>query len=289
MTTTTTETVLELADRNGVHTIKSNEATPSLKYGIGHGLDAPTNPALFQTTEQGPVNTATASNNSSPNRTKLRTALIVFQLSAINFLSSFQSGIIMVGLPNIAISIDLPRKLYLWPSSVYGLTSGATILIFASIADFYGPRYINLVGELLVGLSSLACGLATSGVQLVIFRAFTGIAMSLHLPSSVSIVTKSIPSGKSRNVGFSCLGLSQPLGFSFGLVIGGILVDTIGWRVGFYISGVWGILMAVAGFWVLPKEQQSRRPTLRQLWTDVDWTGALIVSASLAMFSYVLA
>jgi hypothetical protein len=47
----------------------------------------------------------------------------------VNFLSSFTSGIITVGLPVVARSIDLPRQLYLWFSSVYILTSGAKLLI----------------------------------------------------------------------------------------------------------------------------------------------------------------
>lgn len=113
--------------------------------------------------------------------------------------------------------------------------------------------------------------------------------MSMHLPSSVSLLARAVPSGRNRNIGFSCLGLSMPLGFSFGLVLGGVMVDTIGWRVGFYIPGVLTTVLALLGLWSLPKQDSERHWTFAQLWTDIDWTGAVLASSCLALFSYVLA
>ncbi len=219
-----------------------------------------------------------------------RAATIIFQLSAINFLSSFVNGVIVVGLPAIAADLGLSQELYLWPSSIYGLTSGATLLLAGSIADVVGSRMVDLIGCIGAGVSALACGLSRSGVQLVAFRALAGVAMSMHLPCSVSIVTQTAASGKPRNIAFSCLGLSQPLGFSFGLVLGGVFVDTTGWRTGFYIPGAAVLAFAGLGFFVLPRdavvEGSSRLSGLK---TKVDWVGATIASGGLAMFSYVLA
>lgn len=48
------------------------------------------------------------------------------------------------------------------------------------------------------------------------FRAMQGIAVALCLPTSVGILTNAVESGKRRNVGFACMGLGQPLGFSAG-------------------------------------------------------------------------
>jgi MFS family permease len=148
----------------------------------------------------------------------------------INFVSSFTNGIITVGLPTIASSISLPRTLYLWPSSVYGLTSGATLLLAGSIADFIGPRRVEVLGCILLSISILASGFANTGIQIVVFRAVQGIAMSMHLPASVALVAAAVPRGRSRNIAFGCLGLSQPLGFSAGLVISGIIIEKAGRR-----------------------------------------------------------
>ena len=143
----------------------------------------------------------------------LRTVIVIFQPSFVNFLCSFTNGLITVGLPAIARSILLPRALYLWPSSVYGLTAGAMLLIAGSIADIVGARIIELIGVFLLGCFTLACGLSATGVQLVVFRALQGIATAMHLPASVALVANAVPKGRARNIGFACLGLSQPLGF----------------------------------------------------------------------------
>src|ERR1700709_1122990 len=62
---------------------------------------------------------STGETTPSPKTSNLQAFLAVLQLCTINFLASFTNGIITVGLPTIARSIDLPRQLYLWPSSVY--------------------------------------------------------------------------------------------------------------------------------------------------------------------------
>ncbi|SCO92591.1 uncharacterized protein FRV6_16719 [Fusarium oxysporum] len=89
---------------------------------------------------------------------------------------------------------------------------------------------------------------------------------------------------------FACLGLSQLLGFTFGLVIGGVLVDTVGWRSGWYLYGGATLLLSAVGLWALPKsEPLGFRNTFGDLISRVDWIGALLASASMASLSYFLA
>ena len=134
----------------------------------------------------------------------------------------------------------------------------------------------------------LACGLARTGIELIMFRAMQGIAVALCLPTSVGILTNAIPSGKRRNVGFSCMGLAQPLGFALGLVLGGVIVDTIGWRAGWYMCAGAVMLCLVVGIWTIPADSTAQPPSLERLKTDIDWIGAMIATACLALFSYVL-
>jgi MFS family permease len=225
------------------------------------------------------------------NPTQIKSAranLIILQVSIINFLTSVSSGMIVVGLPRIAADLHLPEQLYLWPTSVYGLTAGSTLLLAGAVADVVGARSVDLVGCTLLGVFTLACGLSHTGIQLVMFRAFQGVATAIHLPCSVSLVTQFVPSGKSRNIGFACLGLSMPLGFSVGLVLGGILVDTTGWRLGYYVTGGVMLVQTAAGLKIIPPAAKSQN-VISKLWNDIDWFGAMIACASLAMFSYVLA
>lgn len=225
---------------------------------------------------------------------KLQLAMTILQPSIVNFFGSFTSGIITVGLPIIASSISLQRSLYLWPSSVYSLTSGATLLIAGSAADIIGARRVEVCGIFLLGIFVLSCGFSQTGNQLVVFRALQGIALAMHIPASVSIIASAVPAGRARNIGFGCLGLSQPLGFSFGTVLSGIMIERIGWRSGFYLSGAAILIAAAASWWTLPKVKAEAegfitRDLLKKLRKEVDWVGGTIAGSGLALLSYVFA
>jgi MFS family permease len=113
--------------------------------------------------------------------------------------------------PNPIYQISFARHSF---NSFSSLTSGSCLLLAGSIADVVGNRKVNLVGCFIVACFILACGLARTGIELIFFRAMQGIAVSLCFPTSVAILANALPSGKSRNIGFSCLGFVQPVGFS---------------------------------------------------------------------------
>jgi len=223
----------------------------------------------------------------------LQIFLTIFIPSFIGFIASFTNGIITVGLPEIARSLALDRSLYLWPSSVYGLTSGACLLIAGSIADIVGARPVELTGITLIGVFTLSCGFASTGEQLVVFRALQGVALAMHLPASVALIAGAVPSGRARNFGFACLGFSQPMGFAVGLVISGIMVEKAGWRSAFYLSGGALLATAVAAVFSLPKLKSGPKLGLvalaKKVGREVDWIGGVISSGGLAILAYVLA
>ncbi|KAF2480988.1 major facilitator superfamily domain-containing protein [Neohortaea acidophila] len=225
-------------------------------------------------------------------RSKLHKVSVVFQLCAINFMASFASGAITVGLPTIAVSLAIPEALYTWPSSVYGLASGATILLSGAVANVVGARIVDLVGTAVLSISTLACAFSQSPIQLIVFRALQGTGISMHFPASVALVTAAVPAGKGRNMSFACLGLSQPLGFSAGLVVSGVMIEKTGWRSTFYLAAAGCVAASIAGFWILPTDksrQTGELSKMQRLRTEVDWIGSILASAGLALLSYVLA
>jgi MFS family permease len=160
------------------------------------------------------------------------------------------------------------------------------------VADLIGARRVEVFGCVLLSAFTLACGFANTGIQLIIFRAIQGIAMSMHLPASVALVAAAVPPGRSRNIGFGCLGLSQTLGFAMGLVISGIMIEKSGWRSTFYLSGTATSVATIVGIWSLPKPSilaDVSGSILTRLWRDVDWIGGGIASGGLALIAYVLA
>lgn len=176
------------------HPTRSRRSQDSSRITLAHENDL-SNPSIATVD-----NPSTYLPTDSKQISTLNLALIIIQPSLVNFLASFTNGVITVGLPTIAKSIDLPRELYLWPSSVYGLTSGAMLLIAGSVADIVGVRVVELVGVFLLGVFNLACGLSATGVQLVVFRALQGVALAMHLPASVGLVAGAVPAGRARYV-----------------------------------------------------------------------------------------
>lgn len=220
----------------------------------------------------------------------LKQVVVIIQLSAVTLTASVINGLVIVGLPTITKDLQLPSSLSFWPSSVSNLATASTLLLAGSIADTIGPRWVELFGALASGLLMLGQGLSRNGYELVVLRALQGVGLALHLSSAVSIITQVLPHGRGRNFAFSCLGLSQPLGFSLGLVIGGILVDTIGWRAGWYLSGGITLFFTLVGLWALPKSEPHRYTgRLHNIKTNIDWVGAGLASAFMALLCYLLA
>ncbi|KAJ5642921.1 major facilitator superfamily domain-containing protein [Penicillium longicatenatum] len=193
------------------------------------------------------------------------------------------TGLTFVGIPSTPlVECEIDEK----PS----LANGCCLLLAGSLADFFGNRVINLVGCCLLTVFILACSLAESGLQLILFRTFQGIATSMCLPTAFSIMTDSMPAGKRRNIGFSCLGLGQPFGFSVGLVLGGIFQDsTLGWRFGYYLCAGATSILTVVNYFKLPQDKPRDPFSIHRLRTEIDWVGILLSSACLGIISYVFA
>ena len=226
-----------------------------------------------------------------PVLSNLRKIVIVTQLCGVNFTSAAVNGLVIVGLPRITADLQLPPSLAFWPTSVSSLANASTLLIAGSVADILGPRSVDLFGCVTAGLFMVGAGAVRNGSELVAMRALQGVGIAMHYSSSVAIVSNAMPRGRGRNIGFSCLGFSQVLGFALGLVLGGILVDTVGWRAGWYLYGATTLVFSAIGFWALPREKYG--PRLRDLLENVrrkvDWVGAMLASTFMAMISYLLA
>jgi predicted MFS family arabinose efflux permease len=108
-------------------------------------------------------------------------------------------------------------------------------------------------------------------------------------PTSVSILASHLPPGRRRNLAFGILGFSQPMGFLAGLVSAGGLVDTIGWRTGWYLAGGATLLLFIVNIFAIPSSAHRPANILAALRYSIDWVGAALASTALALLSYVLA
>uniref|UniRef100_L2FV02 Integral membrane protein n=1 Tax=Colletotrichum fructicola (strain Nara gc5) TaxID=1213859 RepID=L2FV02_COLFN len=194
-------------------------------------------------------------------------------LAGITLTSSLTTGFLVVALPKMAKDLAIPSGLLLWPASIYGLTGGCSLLIVGTVADG-SSRIIFLAGCLLLVGSVLGSGLSNTPTQLIAFRGVQGIAASMLLPTAMSLLTLYFPVGKRRNLGFALVGAGQPTG-------------QYGWYLGACVAFV-VFLSALFGMSKHPKD--GVRPfTWDKILLRIDWAGAVVASACLGMFSYVLA
>ncbi|KAF7540136.1 hypothetical protein G7054_g1539 [Neopestalotiopsis clavispora] len=262
--------------------------------GVVHPDTSASSEDLHESKNTAPTATAPVTEGETPAKgtinSTFQATLVVAQLLGLNLFSSFCNGVIVVGLPAMATALQIEEGLLVWPTSVFYLTAGSCLLMAGSIADVVGTKTMNLIGAFLAAVSAMACGLAQTGGQLIAFRALQGVTNAIIVPSSVSIVSTSMEEGRPRNLGFACLGFAGPIGFSLGLVLGGVFVDRTGFRPAFYFAAATTMALFFLGIWALPQDPARQRKSLWQsLVRDIDITGAGIGTASLAMLSYVLA
>lgn len=238
-----------------------------------------------------PPRTTTPPPSPAPRPSRLRTAAMILTLAGVNLTASAANGLVGVALPTMTRDLSLSPSLAFWPASVSGLATASTLLLSGSLATAIGPRAVDLVGCFVGAAMTMGAAGVKRGEELVVLRALQGVALAMHQASSVAIVVGNLPQGQGRNIAFSCLGLAQPLGYSFGLVLGGVFVDTVGWRAGWYLYGGITLALALLGLWSLPMSQEPTdvKVLVRNARTKVDWVGAVLASCSMACLSYLLA
>ena len=197
-------------------------------------------------------------------------------------------------IPVIARDLNIPATKQLWPTSSLSLACGCTLIPFGAAVDILGYRRASLFGGFLQAASVLGAGLATSSIQLIALCAMAGLAASCCLPGAVGVAGLVFPANsdpRRRSIAFASMGGGQCIGFGLGLVLGGVFTNAVSWRWAFYITAILNGVVLGLGLWALPRDIDAAlsRSSLVRLRRDIDWVGALIITASLALLSFVLA
>lgn len=149
-----------------------------------------------------------------------------------------------------------------WVSLSYLLVLAALLVPMGRLSDARGRKLVYLYGFVVFTAASAACGLAPSLGALIAFRVVQGIGAAMLQANSVALVVTSAPRGSMRTA-LGVQAAAQALGLALGPTVGGVLVDTLGWRWVFGINVPVGVLALVAGVYLLPRTRDLHPRTGR--------------------------
>jgi EmrB/QacA subfamily drug resistance transporter len=198
------------------------------------------------------------------------------------FMVILDAAIVTVALPSIEKTLDFSAQGLQWVVSAYALTFAGLLLLGGRAADLLGRRRVFMFGVVVFTFSSLLCGLAWSDTALIGARAFQGIGAAIMTPSALSIITTTFEEGPERNKALGIWGALGGIGATTAWLIGGPIVDGLGWEWIFFINIPIG-LVALALSPILLRES---RATMAQ--RSYDPAGALTITGALGLLVYAL-
>src|SRR5829696_1259809 len=200
-------------------------------------------------------------------------------LSLAQFMLILDLTVVNVALPDLGADLGLSRTAFTWVVSVYGLVFGGLLLLGGRLADIFGTRPVILTGLVIFTLASLVTGLAQNETVLLGGRVGQGVGAALLSPAALAAIT-SIFRGEERNRALSVWASLGGVGFTAGVLIGGLLTSGPGWRWVFFINVPVGIVL-VAAIWALVPLRRHPDRTAR-----LDVLGAVTVTGATGLFIY---
>jgi len=169
-----------------------------------------------------------------PNNRRRWLALLL--VCAAQLMIVLDGTIVNVALPAIQDSLGFSGAGLSWVVNAYLLTFGGFLLLGGRAGDLFGRRCVFAFGLALFTFASLLCGLAVSQGLLVAARALQGVGGAIIAPAALSIIITTFrdPGERARAMGIWAFVVSG--GASIGVLLGGVLTQTVGWPWIFFVN-----------------------------------------------------
>jgi EmrB/QacA subfamily drug resistance transporter len=186
--------------------------------------------------------------------------------------------VVNVALPYIQRDLHSSFTDLQWVVDAYALTLAALLLTAGSLADRLGRRAVFLAGLVVFIVASALCGFAVSPLMLNLSRGLQGIGGGFMFATALALLASAFR-GPERGTALGLWGATTGAAVAVGPLVGGVLVQAIGWEAIFFVNvpiGIGAIAMTLA------KVDESRDPSQAR----VDWVGTVLFSAALFLLVY---
>jgi MFS family permease len=210
-----------------------------------------------------------------------RTAILALLSFAMLFVSLDQY-IVVVALPDIGRELGYSAQTLQAVVTAYAIASSGFLLFGGRASDLLGRRRVLVIGLLLYCIASLAGGLTNTVAQQLAARAFQGLGGALVFPSTLALINVLFPEGAERNHALGIWAGAGAAGLVIGVLLGGILTSTVGWRAVFLVNVPLAVLALVATFMLIKADSAIDRDRV------FDIPGAITATLSVTLIALAL-
>ena len=196
-------------------------------------------------------------------------------LCGVLFLDGLDVSMVGVALPSIGKDLNLSTSQLQWIVSGYVLGYGGLLLLGGRVADLLGRRRVLIIGLSVFTVASVLGGLVSDPTLLLATRFLKGASAAFTAPAGLSIITTTFAEGPVRNRALSIYTACGASGFSFGLILGGLMTE-VGWRSTFLLPVPFALAILIAA----PRLLRADPPAERS-WRGFDLAGAVTITATM--------
>ncbi|WP_433679074.1 MFS transporter [Nocardia sp. CA-119907] len=149
---------------------------------------------------------------------------------------SMDSTIVNVAVPAIRADLNAPLTRLQWIIDIYSLTLASLLMLAGATADRFGRRRVFRIGLTVFALGSLACSLAPTIETLIGARFLQAVGGSMLNPVAMSIITQVFTGRMERARAVGIWGAVVGISMALGPMVGGVLIDSLGWQSVFWIN-----------------------------------------------------
>ena len=184
--------------------------------------------------------------------------LVLVLVCIAQFMVILDATIVNVALPSIQQGLRFSPPSLQWVVNAYTLVFGGFLLLGGRAADLLGRQRLFIAGVVVFTVASLVNGLATSSGVLIAGRALQGLGAALVSPAALSIVTTTFAEGAERTKALGVWSAIAAGGGAVGLMLGGLLTETLSWRWIFFVNLPIGIAAALLSLRFVPNSTRRR-------------------------------